>query len=711
MERNRIRLNKNQSKLSINEDSYGYINLDNTSKLLPYNDILKVINENEQFNKERNSCTRYRVVSSINPLFSNVLFNITGENSWSTFNKPIFRDRSFPPNGVSINDDEDFTYAESVGHHLKEKNGWFGYYDPKLNSNNRFLFNYMKPGKEELGLITKNGLENWDVTFTYPAEKLHNELTESGLDIVGKVSVNVGGKSMTALAIPYKHNLKMGDFVKLTNIDADGVYEVMRIGLDNGDLKGNYFVIDLPETSVTLNEGKMTKIVKGEPVEYYFRVFKRVHTVNGEEFSNKDYDAYPLAFSKNVFGDDMVQITTKNDIDVDGLEDNLGRPLSEFFLTYIKKDNKDFSKVSSGLLLNNVPGIENRKDIPDIRRIHNGGDGHTALNDNVDFSDDTFIGDLVEYNKTTLNETILAKTHHRFNTINRELGGQLKTNLGKDDGIVVDVKPEDIWDGLNPDYQPIEDKPAIFLFAAFGPDRFIDDGLDDGNEGGGGGYSGGGFTNKGIFLSYDKNEEICGVNNVTAQYFMGSSNFQYTTTLYADSDGYIKAASGYYSDGKVTRYWDRDLTRFTSFKTCEVDYSNPDNGDEYDSENTGPVSLGERHEGYLYDPFHRIKIREFSDYIEVGDANVFNMPTYASKKGENRFIWRDLLDIGVNSSEGGVDYPFLNGSHNLYVDSVLALKRQDPFNDYGLWSNGELKDIGGNRINDKDKINKAGDVC
>lgn len=714
MERNRVKLKKSDSELSVNEDLFGAVNLDNTSRLLPYTDITRVINENTQFNKERQACTKYRLVTSVNPLITNVLFNLTGDNSWSIFNKALFRDRSFPPNGISIDEDEDFSYSESVSYHLQEKDGWFGYYDPKLNSDNRFLFNHMKPGKDELGFITKNGMENWDITFTYPSEKLSNDLTNGGLDVIGKVSVNVGGKTMTAIAVPYKHNLELGEFVRLGDF---GVFEVMRIGLDNGDFKENYFVIDLLPENVTLNNTKMTKIVKGEDVEYYFRVFKRVKTVKGDEIGDNDYDAYPLAFSKNVFGDTMTQLVTKNDIDVDGLVDNLGRPLSEIFITHIKKDDKGFTNVSSGLLLNNVPGISDRTDIPDIRRIHNGTTSHDNLNATVKFSDDLFIGDLVEFNKSTLIETTLAEVHHRFNTLNREAGGQISTTLGVvEKPILADIKPEDIWHGTNPVYEPITtlDSPAIFLFALFKDSAFISEDDNGGGYGGssGGGSSSGGFTNNKVYLGYDPKIEICGLNSIdspSSNKFINTTSFKSSSLLFNDVFGEIRAESGYYSDGVVTKYWDRSLSKYTTLTYCNFKPStSEDSGSDSGSSTGVPTSLGERNEGYMYCPLHRIKIREFSNYIESGDSKTVNMPEYALKKDGDRFIWRDLMDIGEN---GGVDYPFLNGSHNLYVDDILALKRQDPFNEYGLWGEGVLRDIGGNKLNDKNKLNRAGDVC
>lgn len=69
---------------------------------------------------------------------------------------------------------------------------------------------------------------------------------------------------------------------------------------------------------------------------------------------------------------------------------------------------------------------------------------------------------------------------------------------------------------------------------------------------------------------------------------------------------------------------------------------------------------------FHYNPFTKIELRQFSNYIETGD-NVVNIPSYAvfSKKKDN-YIWRDLYDVGLANENGDViDFPFLNNS--LYV--------------------------------------------
>ena len=70
---------------------------------------------------------------------------------------------------------------------------------------------------------------------------------------------------------------------------------------------------------------------------------------------------------------------------------------------------------------------------------------------------------------------------------------------------------------------------------------------------------------------------------------------------------------------------------------------------------------------FKYKPFYEIKLRLKSTYVEDSVSNRF-IPTYAVYSRKNdKFIWRDILDIGFSDDEGNlIDLPFLNGSRYLY---------------------------------------------
>jgi hypothetical protein len=80
--------------------------------------------------------------------------------------------------------------------------------------------------------------------------------------------------------------------------------------------------------------------------------------------------------------------------------------------------------------------------------------------------------------------------------------------------------------------------------------------------------------------------------------------------------------------------------------------------------------------GYYYNPHFKLKIREYSDYIEQGSSDVtVGIPDYAfySEKDKNLY-WRDLYPYGFIDSDGnGVDYPFFNGRHYPYDNYVFRI--------------------------------------
>ena len=392
-------------------------------------------------------------------------------------------------------------------------------------------------------------------------------MVNNGLLICDTQQAIVSTKQMVAIGLPCKHNLLAGDTVRITGTNGyNGDYLVNRIGLDNGDLKEYYFVIDAPPTGAISGNSRIKRLSDGVESKYYFRLFRKIKTRTSSVIEDDDYDIYKLGFSENIFSDSITQFVFNEDIDVSNLTDNLGRPLSELYLTVIKTDSNGlFTNISSGIETPFISNLNNSvtntylTSIPVINKIHNGGQlpfpSHQPLELNISFNNTEFYGDVVEYNDNELLEVVLGEVNHRFNTINRESNPQLVTN-------------------------------------------------------------------------------------------------------------------------------------------------------------TQTINLGPRQEGYYYKAHHLIRIRNFSSYIEQGDSIVENIPNYATNKGDGRFTWRDLLDIGyVETVSDALDYPFTNGSHYLYDNYCFIVKRQDPFSDWGLYYANFPSDPNGNKITDRFNTNSTDNVC
>ena len=445
MDRIKNRLNNETSKKSVNTDTYLNVNLEGKERLLLTDEINKIVNVGDRFNSERQKSKFYRILGSINPTITNALFNLDDSknfNNWKGFNNLIFLDTSYPKDN-NVNDLSDLNYLESIKNNLQEQDGWFGYIEPDKNKPSLCKFYDMEPTRKRFSFIPDiipfNGklgdtpVKNWEMTITYPhhVDSGHT-MVNNGLLIISVTPVIVATKTMTAFGVSCYHNLTAGDSVKIIGTNGyNGTYTVARLGLDNGDYKDYFFVIDLPPNGVITQNSRMKRIVSGKESDYYFRVFKKIKTRNKPMIEKEDCDTYKLGFSENIYNDDIVQFSINDDIDVTDLVDNLGRPLSELYLTKTKtSSNGLFTSVSSGIetpyLSELKTSINNTylQNIPAINLIHNGGQlpfpSHTPLEINISINNNYFYGDLVEYNTHEVKETILAEVSHRFNTMSRE---------------------------------------------------------------------------------------------------------------------------------------------------------------------------------------------------------------------------------------------------------------------------------------------------
>ena len=144
----KYRLNKTKFQGAANVDGYFNVNLESEIKLLPPGKINRIVNVGDIFDAERQVSTRYRIVNTLSPIFSNVLFNISGDKGptsfgvtngisydksygYQTFDGYIFKSDPLDNDFVGAND---LTYRQSLEKHLKEIDGWFGFYNPDIKT-------------------------------------------------------------------------------------------------------------------------------------------------------------------------------------------------------------------------------------------------------------------------------------------------------------------------------------------------------------------------------------------------------------------------------------------------------------------------------------------------------------------------------------------------------------------------------------------------
>ena len=400
---------------------------------------------------------------------------------------------------------------------------------------------------------------NWDYYLSYPFENVYDGIfldsNVNGLPLINFDDINIlykkqyGSNGLITLLFrcACKHNLNIRDNIKLKfigdsykNNKKESFYKeincnVVNIG-ENGKNKDYYFsvlandvesVINIEDNifekddiiseegvDIKITQIRFSKIVSGYECKYYFRKFKEIEILNGDERIKLKNSLNKLAFANTIYGEDVSQLIYTDSVDIMNLKDNLGRPLTEVYLTFIK-NNKGydewynlgdygsekveyshvFGKVTSGL---DLPSYvkEFKLSFPTVRGQHNiqlnkfDDDGNYEINlddgsnivlnlssghieDNItrNKGENILYGDLVEFNPITLNEIVIEKIKHRFNTYQREL-----TNNQLYDTIYHDEITRDFYDitGKEGDYTiATEERKLNEKFANLGPEGYI----------------------------------------------------------------------------------------------------------------------------------------------------------------------------------------------------------------------------------------------
>ena len=566
---------------------------------------------------------------------------------------------------------------------------------------------------------------NWDYCITYPSEsvkehdlvsKTVNRKVINGLRCVIKTHIE-DGTALSELPSTFlfksfiRHNLSEGDSVTITfinenNVRKTGILRVVSIG-NNGYDAEHYFSVetsgilniiaenstavpiqnsdigylsdDITESVVTGSFNNVNMIFtaimfrkneNGEDCQYYLRKFAKIFSVDGSELSSS---INKLAFSQNAYGDQNAQILFTEDINVKGMKDNLGRQISELYLTIIKR-NKGFEKwygenkfsdediefshcfgtVSAGL---DLP-VDIECKAYNVHRIHNienstvegVPDKVAELQRGITIDDKTFYGDLVEYLPSAERETTIEDVYFRFNTAQREtLNDEYK------DFIYTDLTYDDYdYHGSTP---PIStDVSASDTFKISRVNVFPE-----------------GYYYKAHYKIKvrDFKEEVNEGNHINVKYDSA------TTEDAANKRWKIKTKENYYfqpsqsgavgSTVYVYKKSTDDVYSFLTSGTCE---------------------------GVSGEDFTTVEILFYVSVPNLDtskDYRLFRqnteMPDYAYdlEDGSGRYVWRDILPFNEVPVDNELyDSQFTNGAHYHHKNINFYLKRQDPTGEYGL---------------------------
>lgn len=534
-------LEKNRSVMSVNTENVIDISLERNNSIIGSDSVSVDISLLDKYLEERDNCNKYRIILNVNPVCSNVLFNmkseiIINEGSYSCeqicdttsgisksiyassamnttsaitylqvirdseysninlgnftyhcgadiFNNPMLRKNGFvhvnkmndsslqecgnvyntisdylrdengdivkKHMGVSIRNSNSVILAHtfsidsvdsmknSFSERCKERDGWFGFYNPgniniKNSDSNYININSMLSNKKQCEFIDlypdrtlfsffpkwnavkKRKEKNWEYFITYPYLsdfEMFNTVSDNNNNCM-KCDCARGSNSSSVKILRctsyFKHNLSAGDFISVYYYTSGRTsfqklnkqIRVESVGDANGEKSDKCFSVRFfdirPIIQFLESDGFYFKKISGnEECLYYFRKFKKIKNKEGQELNS---ELGKLAFSRNIYGDKLSQIIFTDDIDVSGLLDENGRDVKDLYFTVLKtnyghsdwygrnnfsSDSVEYShcfgKLTSGI---DFEGVDSEPFDYNIHYLHNLDKHTTEFNNN-----------------------------------------------------------------------------------------------------------------------------------------------------------------------------------------------------------------------------------------------------------------------------------------------------------------------------------------
>lgn len=488
------------------------------------------------------------------------------------------------------------------------------------------------------------------------------------------------------------------------------------------------------------NDISFKQVINNEEVQYYVRIFQKLpnwkfaeqrineyttdeereNLINKYSSKNYDFDSHlsKLAFAKNAYGDDISQIVFSDDVEISMLKDNLGRPVTDIYLTLLKNNagyRKWYGKNTKKCIVNTEDieyshvfgklscafelcpqsvSFPSHKNVLQTNNISNeycmqGLEIKTILDsgttrpteiaaDEIEYNqvddyegDNRFYGDICLYSPSTLAELVIDDIWFRFNTAQRELTAadaayEYLSILGYDE-----IKNDDYDNG---GFQRLDENKTFFKNAC---------------------QSAEGYRYK---PHYKISLKTFGKNLETATPYMTSivsrehkgddenkneSDFIITTDKvnYNELNDsiviYNKTRNEYYI-GTVTKIY--DTTKFR----CTLKKESPNK--------KLTVDLPE-----LFD--------SLDSYVVIRKQETIPSNAILLKNGSLLYAWRTLYQNGMELYNSEEIYPFTNNA--LYVEKNVRLfvKRQDPNKTVGTLISSEINDIEPNKHKAVDENN------
>lgn len=504
-----------------------------------------------------------------------------------------------------------------------------------------------------------------------------------------------------------------------------------------GDEVTNYVNIDDDAQEISYK-----KVVNDIECDYYVRIFSRLpnfkfasgDTSNEYEiyrdrggynmidiYSNQKYDfeshVSRLAFAKNIYTDEIGEIVFTDDINIANIKDNLGRPLSELYLTIVK-NNAGYKEWYG---FNNVPisvGSEN------VEFSHCFGKVKCGIEMNYMCNDERYPNNI---NRLTYNSVVpvngkIEKMGYDIEFINgvRELQESDEVSFADDIHYYGDISYFDNYNSIERHLQPImqrvntaqrESNNALSHqnFSLYVYDEISIDDYDKEET-----YK---ITSRSIGGANTHNEgyyyiphyripiRTFGLLNTTMPDFLNMRSLTWC------DDNFVKITTlqnHYLTMGDKAVIYDRKNHKYYycvtvdgSNITCKKDSAKVFTCKIYDKNGEESHDIPNLITGMT-------EIDDDSGFGDITDYSLFkldniNAPSYARilEDGTCRVIWRNILNNGFSVDKNEIEeYPFTNGAFYVNKRIDLYLRRQDPYNEHDLYDEEDIEGVDVDIINE-----------
>lgn len=362
----RIVLGSLKYKTAINTDLSIPTPLVQTSKNMDEFDRTIDVNLIQLFNDERQKSTTFRPTCKFQLLYNN---SYTGTTNYTPLENNLYYINETELTIEQCGENPNNVYWE----------GFVQYHEFDFVRSDYDVSGYTQPPNNHINFISKSASTyNWNFFVSYPYKNINKQLSYynptqnrnsnwmafNGIPFtVYSSDIFLNGNPMIQFVCPVKHNLKVGEFAKLSfSYNGNDTYQIFELGNGMPGMDEYIFnLFNIGYTGTTFNDntaGTFKRVINNDnpndtTSKYYVLQHKILTNV-------EDYVLVNAGFEKNIFGskkkfespvytpNNVKRVSYKEgsqsytlsfnkDINVNELRDNQKRPISELYITTIWK--------------------------------------------------------------------------------------------------------------------------------------------------------------------------------------------------------------------------------------------------------------------------------------------------------------------------------------------------------------------------------------